>query len=150
MHIKSTSLLLAAMLITLCLASCGRNDSENTSSEPQITSEASGVLETISHVSIGDVTFDVDSVNSDNGIVRIYNRDYKTDRFNLSIVIPADYACATFKTYSDYTYSLEGIDRKSGGSVDIPVNGFLLFIPILMGVKVSFDNGKNAVMNEYK
>ena len=49
------------------------------SSEPQITSEASGVLETISHVSIGDVTFDVDSVNSDNGIVRIYNRDYKTD-----------------------------------------------------------------------
>ncbi len=119
------------------------------SSEPQITSEASGVLETISHVSIGDVTFDVDSVNSDNGIVRIYNRDYKTDRFNLSIVIPADYACATFKTYSDYTYSLEGIDKKSGGSVDIPVNGFLLLIPISMVENVSFENGTTAVLTEY-
>lgn len=149
MHKKSTSLLLAAMLITLCLTSCGRNDSENTSSEPQITSEASGVLETISYVSIGDVTFDVDSVNSDNGIVRIYNRDYKTDRFNLSIVIPADYACATFKTYSDYTYSLEGIDKKSGGSVDIPVNGFLLLIPISMAENVSFENGTTAVLTEY-
>ena len=56
MHKKSTSLLLAAMLITLCLASCGRNDSENTSSEPQITSEASGVLETISHVRITELS----------------------------------------------------------------------------------------------
>ena len=150
MHKKSTSMLLAALLVTLCLSSCGRNDSENiTSSEPQITSEASGVLETIPHITIDGITFTVDSVNSDNGLVRIYNRDYKTDRFNLSVVIPDDYACAIFKTDSDYAHFLEGLVKKSGESVDIPVNGFLLLIPASMVESAAFTTGATAILTDY-
>ena len=149
MHKKPVFLLLAASVIAILLTSCGQNNSDITSSEPQNTSEASGVQEVTPHISVGDVAFDVDSVNSGSGRVRLYNRDYKTDKFNLNVVIPANYTCAVFKADSGSTYSFEGFEKQFGESIDIPINGFLLLIPSAMAEDASIKSGMAASVTEY-
>lgn len=76
---RSASLLIALFLTVACLSACHDSNNEISSEISEDVNKSESVTETRSDViiNVGDTQIAVDFENTENGDVRLFNKDYK-------------------------------------------------------------------------
>lgn len=121
---KCATLLLAILLTGSLLASCDDTDVDVSSPSEVSSAVSAGITANICGTELG-----IDSVNTGEGNVKLYNRDYKKDTYVFTVAVEKDSVCIVAKLDSEDEYSISKVVKKEGTIIPIPVNGFVMTLP---------------------
>ncbi len=150
---RSASLLIALFLTVACLSACHDSNNEISSEISEDVNKSESVTETRSDViiNVGDTQIAVDFENTENGDVRLFNKDYKKDSYIYTATVKKDRSCIVIKNDSNGLYTVSRVYDKEGNVVVIPVNGFVLDVSnaLLEEKQISFKTGTEITVLNY-